>query len=142
MSELERKKHAIFERDTQGQERGSRQSTPEQNEMSKRLIEKDFDKYVSQKGLSVPEGMREREVAKGLSKRIIVFRDKMINHEMDPNRSHGICMFQGAEPLVFSQKIEGTLDDFRSTEPLSVLMRDIERYIVYFMTVIKENEAK
>jgi len=188
MSELERKKHAIFERDTQGQEIGSRQSTPEQNEMSKRLIElnlkihleietfysnakilldhiahaiyahfgqaqhcsleshdrflKDFDKYVSQKGLSVPEGMREREVAKGLSKRIIVFRDKMINHEMDPNRSHGICMFQGAEPLVFSQKIEGTLDDFRSTEPLSVLMRDIERYIVYFMTVIKENEAK
>ena len=39
MSELERKKHAIFQRDIQGQERGSRQSTPEQNEMSKRLIE-------------------------------------------------------------------------------------------------------
>jgi len=39
MSELERKKHAIFQRDIQGQERGSRQSTPEENEMSKRLIE-------------------------------------------------------------------------------------------------------
>ena len=39
MSELERKKHAIFQRDIQGQERGSRQSTPEENAMSKRLIE-------------------------------------------------------------------------------------------------------
>jgi len=33
MSELERKKHAIFQRDIQGQERGSRQSTPEENAM-------------------------------------------------------------------------------------------------------------
>jgi len=113
MSELERKKHAIFERDTQGQERGSRQSTPEQNELSKRLIElnlkihleietfysnakilldhiahaiyahfgqaqhcsleshdrflKDFDKYVSQKGLSVLKECASARWRKGLA---------------------------------------------------------------------------
>jgi hypothetical protein len=99
---------------------------------------KSYDRYVAEKQLFIPAGFLE--LAQSLSDRVIVYRDKMIAHESDADRF--LAISGGVEPRIVSQRIDGTMDTFRSTEGLRPLLREIERYVLLFLDVLKTNEDK
>src|SRR5262249_10889325 len=99
---------------------------------------KSYEPYVAAKRLVMPEGFKPLAVS--LRERVIAYRDKMIIHETDPDRFHAIS--GGYQPLIVSQTIDGSMETFRSTEGLRPLLRDIEQYVLFFLQVLKSNEAR
>ena len=99
-----------------------------------------LEKYMTIKQLQIPDGFRE--LGEFLKASISDYRDKLIEHEQDPDRFPGICHSQGMQPKIFSQRIEGTLETFKSTESLEALLARIEEYILLFLTLVKQNADK
>lgn len=99
-----------------------------------------IDLYVEQKSLQLPDNFRK--LAEELRERVSQFRDKLITHDMSPNRMHGISYVTGGRPIIVSSKIDGKEEDFFASEPLEVLLRDMEGYILLFLHLIKTNEEK
>jgi hypothetical protein len=97
-----------------------------------------YERYVAAKQLVAPGGFRE--LADALSNRVIVYRDKMIVHETDPDRF--LAIRGGSQPLIVSQKIDGTMETSRSTEALRPLPWDIERCVLLFLEILKTNENR
>jgi hypothetical protein len=101
---------------------------------------KHFEKYMHLKQLEVPKGYLEH--AELLRTTISDYRDKQIEHQQDPDRFAGVSYSMDFQPKVASQRIEGTLETFKSTEGLEQLFVRVEEYVLLFLTLTRDNKTK